>query len=376
MAKYFIILTILSLSITSVYSDDDISITDLTTSFLNRLLGDTVLMLSTNLTDHCSSNLTLAINDKSNLYTTKFLRDSAKNLNDVGNYKNCYETSYNLGNGTFTSTIKDNLTYVVFNIENNDMTVLEEITDIRFEAGNFLLGTCLIKGCTKDDLKQLFFTMSQKLDVFDGLKYENINVLDINDGQVPLNVYTFLQLSPVLLLAVLIVFSIKPWLAVLVFKCCFRKKKACEVEKKESEDIKVKLSDFWQSGFKNTLTDKCKLTCFEKCFDMTENSNSLMTNELKDSGVNIISGLRGIVLILTMLGIVFKVLYQSPIKIFCQTTFWHMVTSYSFSLVLFGRRFGPPLLFSFSAYTLVYKLFSYLDDAVDVLEDRMKFESI
>jgi hypothetical protein len=374
MAKVLFIIAILSLTFLSTLNDD--TITGLTTTFITKLLGDTITSMSQNITTECFDNLTLMINDKQNLYTTKFMRDSAKNLNDVGNYKNCYYTSYNLGNNTYTSIIKDNLTYIVFNIENNDMTVLKDITDIRYEANNFMLGSCLIHGCSKDDLKLLFYTISGKLAIFDNLKYNDINVLDIEDGQVSLSFLTALKVSPFLFIIALIIFSLYPPIAVRVFKCCFRKsQKKIEVEKKESSENKlVKLSDFWSSEFKNTLTDKCKLTTFQNCFDMTENSNSLMTNELKDSGVNIINGFRAITIIFTIVGIIFRVLYQSPIKIFCQTTFKHMVTSYSFSLILFGRRFGPPLLFSFSAYILIFKLLSYLDDVVDVLEDKAKYE--
>jgi hypothetical protein len=374
MVKYFYFTLILIFSlVVQLNTQDEVSVTDLTITAITRLLTDTIFTIQEKISDPCFTNLNIVINDELNLYTNKFLRDSAKNLNDVGNYKSCFSTSYKLKNNTSTGTIQDNLTYVVFNVENNDMNNIEELADVRYEAYNFLLGTCLIKGCTKMDLKNVFITMNQKLNIFDGLKDQNIEVLDIKEGEVEFTLSTFVRLSPVLFLIIMIIFSLSPKVVWFVFRCCFRKKK-CE-DSHRQEKLK-KLSDYWKLEYKNTLTDKCRLTCLQRCFDMTENSNILMTNELKDSGVNIINGLRAFAIILTNVGLVFRVLYTSPIKIFCIHAFKQMVASYSFSIILFGRRFGPALLYSFSGYILIYKLISYLDDKVEELEDKTKIECI
>lgn len=354
-------------------------------NFIKLVFEDTIKASKIQISKECYDTSMFAINEKNNLYTYKFMKDSAKNFNDLGTYQDCYSISYKIKTDVYTNSIRNNLTYTVFNIENKNMTSLKDIADIRYESANFMLGSCFIKGCKNDDLRQLFYNACRKLDVVQYMNLEDIEVLNIDEGEVTWDLETVAKMSPLLFFIILFIFSICPSIPVFIFKKCFKKSKKKSIlviepsQDSKAANINTIPSARTSNQFNtksylrlaaafNTLTDKCKLTSFKQCFDLAENGNALMGNELKDNGLNITSGLRAIVFMLAVIGCVFKTLYLSPIKIFCSVVYKEMITRYSFSIIIYGLRTGPRMLFALSGYILVYKIFSYLDDHVQHLE--------
>jgi hypothetical protein len=389
MANISTVIILLIITLAKADGDETFEVPELNDIFstaIIKVLKDTLQSIDFDISEQCQDALALALYDKNHLYTTKFLKDSSKNINDVGTYMDCYKINYKTKSNKYTYTIANNLTYIVFNVENRDMNSLEDLADIRYEAGNFMFGTCFIAHCNTTDFRNIFFNINQRLNIFTELKYDDIEVFDIKEGMIEIDFITMVKLSPVLFILVFFVFSKHPPLPAYLFKCCFRKRdKKVKVEKRDaiecSDNINLSkktkfLKKYFKKfkGFNETITDKCRLTCFKNCFDAAENSHSLTNDDIKDKGLNVINGLRAIAILFTIAGVVLRVLYLSPVKIFCKIAFKEMVSHYSFSLLVFGRRVGPSLLFSISGYILIYKLITYLDDKVEDLELEDKYK--
>jgi hypothetical protein len=366
----------LSLLIFALSQDDPAELDEIVISFIRKFWKDTLKTVKPNITDYCFQNLTIAVNNPYDLFAQKFLKDSTKNENDVGSYQDCLTMSYKTKDNVYSSQIKKNISYIVFNVENS---TLNKNGDVRSDLDSFMFGACLPKGCTNLDYKNIFYKACLNLNALEYLYYDDIKVINLNEGKIQFNGFTVLSMMPFVVILVIFFFSLIPAIPVKIFRCCFKKnhknlilEKNKQIEK-TTENIS-NFSEFVENNFNkvethtNTMTDTSRVNAFAKCFDIAENSNTLMTNESKDNGLNIVNGLRGITMILMVIGNTFRTLYLSPIKIFCRVTFRDLITKYSFTLVIFGRRFGPALLFAYSGYVLIYKLFSYLDDQVENME--------
>ena len=48
------------------------------------------------------------------------------------------------------------------------------------------------------------------------------------------------------------------------------------------------------------------------------------------------------------------------------------IMPFSFSVVLYGIRFGPRIFYAISGFILVFKMLHHLDNQVDIIEEKEK----
>ena len=91
-------------------------------------------------------------------------------------------------------------------------------------------------------------------------------------------------------------------------------------------------------------------------------------NDIK--GLLYIGGLTGISIVLTILGQIYLILYNLPMKDFGTSNFYNLINSYFYIFFFIGLRYSPRILFSCSGYTLSYK---YLDFVINEQNYFIKF---
>jgi hypothetical protein len=381
--------------------------------FINNIINETIEERRNNISDSCYSSLNNALNDPNQLYLIKLFRDSAKNKNDLGSYLDCFTINYQFNN-TWTDSIRDNLTYIIIHIDQKLNGY--NITDVRYETGNFLFGGCVIKGCNTTEYKILFDGLNNKSDLFPKVTLDEIDVYDWGDN---INTYYslsfFLQLIPAYLIFFVLLWSCFPYIPVYIFKCFFTKNEDVnnkfqdnlttdynesaipEIFKILNQDNEKKIEDDEKSDSKiykkfneeslilnskiSVISyDQIKLNRLKNCFELIENAEEILNTNVSlhnmtinnDSGLSIVKGLRGLNIIWVILGCVFKILYNSPIKIFCNVAFKKLVMSFTYTFILFGLRFSPRIFFSLSGFCLIYKMLCYLDNEVEKLENESR----
>lgn len=381
-------------------------------TFINNIINETIEERKDYISDSCHSSLGNALNDPNQLYLIKLFRDSAKNKNDLGSYLDCFTINYQFNN-TWTDSIRDNLTYIIIHIDQKLNGY--NITDVRYETGHFLFGGCVIKGCNTTDYKILFDGLNSKSDLFPKVTLQEIEVYDWGDNlNTNYSLSFFLNLIPAYLIFFVFLWSCFPSIPVFMFRSFFRKyeensnknedflfsqsnlsdepdifkilkqeseKKLEENDKSDSliykKNNEESLIEKSKISVINITYDQIKLNRLKNCFELIENAEEILNTNVSlhnmtinnDSGLSIVKGLRGLNIIWLIVGFVFKILYNSPIKIFCNIAFKKLVMSFTYSFILFGLRFSPRIFFSLSGYCLIYKMLCYLDNEVDRLEN-------
>ena len=79
------------------------------------------------------------------------------------------------------------------------------------------------------------------------------------------------------------------------------------------------------------------------------------------AGLNYISGIMGISMILTILGETFLVIMNLPMKQFKYSAFYGFIFNFLYFLPFIGLRYSPRILFSCSGYICVYKYLSFIE---------------
>ena len=108
-------------------------------------------------------------------------------------------------------------------------------------------------------------------------------------------------------------------------------------------------------------------------FSLEINSNELFNydfNEenkinLNNKGIIYIKGIIGISILLTILGQLFLIFFNIPMKYFGIYQFQELISNVAYIFIFIGLRYSPRVLFSCSGYTLTYKYLSFIDKGTD-----------
>jgi hypothetical protein len=74
-----------------------------------------------------------------------------------------------------------------------------------------------------------------------------------------------------------------------------------------------------------------------------------------------------------ILGYVYVILFESPIKIYCESSYINLVRGETYNIISTGIRFAPRILFACSGYCLAFKILSYFDKKMKIInEDNEK----
>ena len=302
-------------------------------------------------------------NNNVTMYFEKLFKDSAKAKNDIGSYNDCLNIDYNEN-----TNILSELTYLIIEINKNKQIH----SDLNLEENNYLFGVCFIKGCTEVDISNIIMIIdhyhNEELDT-DLLQILEVNVIDIDNYSYnpTLTLSYFLNLIPLIILLLFIIFAFIPAFPLFFCKCCMFYQKSKSVfeevdDAKRKTSIKIKRPD----NFKENVFDSAFYYKIYNCISIFKNIEELFSlrsgSKHSPPGISHIKGLRAISIILLIYGYVFFILFNTPLKISSEGLVWKLINSIFFSFTVFGLRFTPMVLYAISGYLLVYKMFHYLDD--------------
>jgi hypothetical protein len=313
----------------------------------------------------------------------------------------CFWMNYNSISGISTKQIIKNITYIVVEINRKNSDWYKN-TDLRYESGNYIFGACVPNFCNADEYKQMYYYLNNVTSTSGNLLNEdNIFIYPFNNYNVDLTDYKiYIYFIPCYLAILFGCFSWFNSIPAFIFSPFFKKKKVIiesstsmnpEILSKKLEALKdssnfdiSKTSDN-RLGFLNEvkyLNNSSSLNKFKNCFSLSDNIDELLNlnNSHKtinnEEGLSIMRGLRGLVMMFTVLGFAFNELFAGPVKIYCQVSFRLLVSNYSFVVLLIGLRVGPYMLYAISAYILAYKMLCFLDGQLEDINYRTHQNSI
>jgi len=322
-------------------------------------MNDTIQNIPLNET--CRKSISFAIEDEKFRYITKLFRDSAKNKNDLGSFVDCIATDYIESlNDSYESILK-NITYLIFRVERLSEKNSSNLS-YYFHEG-YVFGICTIKHCSDDE----YIKVLKEFDVQSGYLFNltNTTIELINVNDYISNKYSkefFIYLIPFYIAVIIIICSFYPKILICIFGVCFFRKGNTDV------DIQETFIRNRQNTIQNNsemLIDYNNKSEFINCFNKSVNVDELFlvkTDANNDSGLSFIKGLRGISLIYVLFGLVYLIILESPLKIYCQTQHKQLLKSILFNIIFVGTRFSPRFLFALSGYVLCYKFICFLED--------------
>ena len=102
-------------------------------------------------------------------------------------------------------------------------------------------------------------------------------------------------------------------------------------------------------------------------FNLIDNAKELFNFENKVTNINNINGLKyigglmGISIVLTILGQIYLILYNLPMKDFGPANFYNLFTNIFYIFFFMGLRYSPRIIFSCSGFTLSFKYIAFID---------------
>jgi hypothetical protein len=345
--------------LTNLHSQSPEKFTVRLLNVIKSMMNDTIQNVALNET--CRKSINFAIEDEKFRYITKLFRDSAKNKNDLGSFVDCIATDYiDNQNDTYASILK-NITYLIFRVEKLSEKNSSSLS-YYFHEG-YVFGICTIKHCSDDE----YIKVLKEFDVQSGYLFNltntTIEIINVNDYIA--NKYSkefFIFLIPLYIAVFIIICSFYPKILVCLFGVCFFRKENTEVDIQETF-MRNRQNTIQHNS--DMLIDYNNKSEFINCFNHSVNVDELFvvkTEANNDSGLSFIKGLRGISLIYVLFGLVYLIILESPLKIYCQTQHKQLMRSILFNIIFIGTRFSPRFLFSLSGYVLCYKFISYLED--------------
>ena len=282
----------------------------------------------------------------SNYYIAKMFEDSSKNKNDLGLYNQCFIKTYKFNR----SVINLNQTLTEYYISIIDKTKNMSSIIAEYDSQYYLLGLCLPKNdiCSNKDLSELIYSASLALNnILNVYNNEDIEGFLVNKETKNFEVKDIFYLIPFIIFFCYIIF-------VYFSKSIFLYIKS----KKKNENDNLR-----QSIVKKKINKE-----INECFDWRENGKELFNTKLtytkinNYSGLTYIKGIRGLAMFHIILGCTFFALFNSPVRIFGNSSLYNLLTSMIYPIFAFGLKYSPAILFSCSGYCLNYKLMCYFDD--------------
>lgn len=290
----------------------------------------------------CYDSFLNAINNKDDSYITKIITDSGKNKNDLGSFQDCLNIDYGSHIANSTS-ILDNLTYIIIQIDQSQSK--EGFTLSENEKAKYLFGICIPKGCNETEYKNIFLSANEITGIFPLLNENEIIVYDMTKDR-----FSFLYLLnwiPILLTLFFMLFSIFKSLPIFFFHPLFYKR---------GTEINNKIASCFILSNNN-----------EEILSSNEGGKHLVTNE---TGLSVLKGIRGIAILTIIVSLTFKQLYINPVKIYVQDLFDQLLTNFSFSIIIFGEKFGVSICYAISAFTMTFKIINFLDYEIETIDEE------
>ena len=403
-------------------NEDDDDLFESLVNFLRNNIASGIISNS-NITDKCRTNLNNAyVYDNTTFYYLKIIIDSTKNKNDVGSFQDCIFNSY--GDGDYQMLEK--LEYVVVNINKDDrVKKLNKSNSLNdYTNGFFIFGICIVKGCDESDIKEILINGNQQVGILGSFEKYEIKVFSLGKEVFEFRTNDLFFLIPLFLILIQISFTIFPSIpAKMINWCIFKIKRISpdntinNTNRKKNNNFKISdlndilttnnqtnnntLGDLSNHGnnyliTKNTfnnnnnsndspksapnLEEKSKNNVMkvEKIFSLLRNIQDLfLINFTKEnikptydfSSIGYIIGIRGISMFSIIIGYVYLILFESPIKIYCKDSYFKLIKSTLYNIISTGIRMSPRILFACSGYSLAFKILNYFDKKMKIINE-------
>ena len=281
------------------------------------------------------------------LATLKLIQDSSHSLSRLGSYHDCnYKIYYNDTDNLKTG---DNLNYTYILFYTPSTVPNQRPT---------LFNVCVPEhsDCTANDYLDILQSFNSKTEFFDTTQLADAQVYILNDKTKNVNEHFYIGIIVIIFFAFILLCELFPCIPVNLFKCCFKKKKIIKNVKSKKKN-KIQNIEIYETS---------SLSSFEKSFDLKESigeiygieSNAGINN---DSGISFLKGLRGICLMLFILGETLESVYLYPVKK-AESLYFN---SNSLSFLYFFNRFTKNLFLSLSSFSLCYKIICYFDNEIE-----------
>lgn len=292
------------------------------------------------------------------LLTLKFIQDSSHSLSKLGSYQDCkYKIYYNSTDNTTTEN--NTYSYILFYTPSSQVNKRPT-----------LFSVCIpfTPECQSEDYQYLLEAFNEKTNFFDSTQIAEIKAYILNDENKSKNSQFYIGLIVIGIFGLMLLCEIFPSIPVCLFKCCFKKK---FLKKKLENSNQIRKYEAYEIR---------SLSKLEKSFDLRDSIGEIMGVESNaginnDSGLSFLKGLRGICLMLFILGASLESIYQYPVKKSEQTYF----NKYSLSFLYFFNRFSKNFFLSISTFSLCYKILCYFDNEIEQNELKslnIKIENI
>ena len=339
--------------------------------------------------DYCDKNI-------SYYYLYKFIIDTTKNINDLLTYENCLDETHSLKNLTDNrKTYIDNIPTFIISIINlnknnnikSNFTFLDKCT--------FIFGACFPQGintannryilkngtesyyhCKIEDYKNIINKLIRGSFInFGNITHELIEVNSINIK----SDFLWKNLIPffILIIPIFIYFFL-----VIYENISIKKRENVVMVHKNKEIIKEEDDDDDNDNLLNNngtkIIKKYKIVSkwyklLNECFNFKTNlnelfnydSNELNKTNLSNKGIIYIKGIIGISVLLTILGQLYLIFFNIPMKKIGKYQFYELMSNFVYIFIFMGLRYSPRVLFSCSGYTLTYKYLSFIDREED-----------
>ena len=364
MVRNFIFLFFLESIILCYKNEEELELSDFLFS-VNKSVSNLFSTVSQNLANKTSNMCSIEIenNFKTSDFYTKFILDSSKNKNDLMSFFYCIHTNS-------TNNNKTNLDSIYILVKNYQF-LHDNYLEKMIYPTNYLIGLCLPKNkkinCTENEYKEIV------REIFD-LRYElfqvNISnnkletiIINKNEKIWPeniLHIFFFpkiLNFIPFLLIIIQIIFCIFP-----------------SIPKKLIRFIKFYV---FCNKKRQNLNYSNLFAQIKKHFNISENIDELYgaSKINNDSGLKYIIGIKGINIIMMIIGTVFQILINSPTHIYSYTYFENLMKNPFYGFIFYGVRYAPRILLSCSGFILSFKLLNFFDDKVDEIKEGKNSES-
>lgn len=325
------------------FSCQDINQTSITKSIVDTIRK--LLSEANNSTfifsDICRSNLKDPNNDTLQL----MYKGSSKKSNDVMSYSECMSNNPSISDPVFQYYI---LTVINATAQNKSL----------IDPNYKIFGLCISLNCTDDDYKSLLLYIKEnRSEIFD-LKDSTHSFFQVNkDSFKSTDLLKYIPLMILLIQLTFTMFTVLPYYFYLklyeIFSCSCCKKK------------------YNNDNYENNEGYKKSFSQLKKAFSFFENNEELIltkktdSKNIEESGVAYIKGIRGISMILYILGFVFLVIIQSPSHTHSDISLKYFLLNPLSSIVLNGLRYAPRVLLSCSGFLLQFKLTCFLDERIE-----------
>ena len=280
-------------------------------------------------------------------YLKKILVDSTKNKNDFITYENCMDyidfPEYKKLNFTVTPVFIVAILDDLYNKNKFNNSILKE-------KYNYLEGFCLPYGsymeenetkimCSDSDYEMIIKII---LSLSRDINTTNINIIGVHE-----NNYSSTQQANSILSIIFILIPI----IIKIFLMIYEAIKNMNVKKNS-------LHKFNPSNWYKYLS---------VYFDIRNNINELFNFNVNESNFNnlngliYIKGLLGISMIFYILGQIYLILFNIPMRIINQTSFFYSMINPIYGIISSSLRYSPRIILSCSGYILTYKFLCFIE---------------